>query len=180
MSTNKTQNYGLHAWEAEDDFLRTEFNENFEKLDTELKKGLEGLSSALTQQKATAQSDDSALRQEFNKSLDTVNAALQALSSGKAEVAVGVYTGDGEESQFIDLGFTPQAVLVVMRDGFMGSGTTRYGGLAVTDNPAYYAQPKQTIFEIVDNGFNACYGYYTSYYAGANKKGEIYHYLALK
>ena len=33
MSTKKTQNYQLHQWEATDDFLRTEFNENFTKLD---------------------------------------------------------------------------------------------------------------------------------------------------
>lgn len=33
MSTNKTQNYGLHAWEPGDDFLREEFNENFAALD---------------------------------------------------------------------------------------------------------------------------------------------------
>lgn len=33
MSTNKTQNYGLHTWEAGDDFLREEFNENFAAID---------------------------------------------------------------------------------------------------------------------------------------------------
>ena len=33
MSTNKTENYGLHAWEASDDFLRQEFNENFVRID---------------------------------------------------------------------------------------------------------------------------------------------------
>ena len=33
MSTKKTQNYQLHQWEATDDFLRAEFNENFGKLD---------------------------------------------------------------------------------------------------------------------------------------------------
>ena len=35
MSTNKTQNYNLHKWEADDDFLRTEFNENFAKIDAQ-------------------------------------------------------------------------------------------------------------------------------------------------
>lgn len=35
MSTNKTENYGLHAWVAGDDFLREEINENFETLDGE-------------------------------------------------------------------------------------------------------------------------------------------------
>lgn len=43
MSTNKTENYGLHAWEPGDDFMRTEFNENFQKLDA----ALAGLQSSL-------------------------------------------------------------------------------------------------------------------------------------
>jgi len=33
MSTNKTQNYQLHAWEPEDDFRLPEINENFAALD---------------------------------------------------------------------------------------------------------------------------------------------------
>lgn len=33
MSSKKTTNYKLHQWEATDHFLRTEFNENFLKLD---------------------------------------------------------------------------------------------------------------------------------------------------
>jgi hypothetical protein len=33
MSTNKTENYQLHSWEPGDDFLRTEFNENFSLID---------------------------------------------------------------------------------------------------------------------------------------------------
>ena len=36
MSTNKTQNYALHAWEPEDDFLREEFNQNFAAIDAAL------------------------------------------------------------------------------------------------------------------------------------------------
>lgn len=33
MAANRTQRYGLHLWEPGDDFLREEFNENFEALD---------------------------------------------------------------------------------------------------------------------------------------------------
>jgi len=36
MSTNKTQHYHLHAWEAGDDFLRAEINENFAAVDAAL------------------------------------------------------------------------------------------------------------------------------------------------
>ena len=34
MSTNTSQNLGLHLWEPTDQVLRTEFNENWQKLDT--------------------------------------------------------------------------------------------------------------------------------------------------
>ena len=34
MASNQTTNYGLHVWEPEDDFLRSEFNENNETIDT--------------------------------------------------------------------------------------------------------------------------------------------------
>lgn len=33
MSSNQTQNYGLHQWEPGDSFLREEFNENFGAID---------------------------------------------------------------------------------------------------------------------------------------------------
>lgn len=33
MAANRTQRYGLHLWEPGDNFLREEFNENFEALD---------------------------------------------------------------------------------------------------------------------------------------------------
>lgn len=36
MSTNKTQNYALHAWVPEDDFLLSEINENFAVIDAAL------------------------------------------------------------------------------------------------------------------------------------------------
>ena len=34
MSTKRTENYQLHAWEPGDDFLLAEINENFARLDT--------------------------------------------------------------------------------------------------------------------------------------------------
>jgi hypothetical protein len=33
MSSQKTEHYQLHQWLPQDDFLRAEFNENFQKLD---------------------------------------------------------------------------------------------------------------------------------------------------
>lgn len=40
MSTNKTENYQLHAWTAEDEERLEEVNENFAKVDGELKERL--------------------------------------------------------------------------------------------------------------------------------------------
>lgn len=39
MSTNKTKNHQLHAWEPGDDFLLSEINENFAALDEALVTG---------------------------------------------------------------------------------------------------------------------------------------------
>ena len=36
MSTNQTERYNLHLWEPGDNFLRAEFNENFEAVDAAL------------------------------------------------------------------------------------------------------------------------------------------------
>lgn len=47
MSTNKTEHYGLHAWEPGDDFVRAEFNENFAKLDAALASLAQGLGDKL-------------------------------------------------------------------------------------------------------------------------------------
>ena len=46
MSTNKSQNLNLHLWEPDDDFLRTEFNENFTALDTAVKEDRSAIAAA--------------------------------------------------------------------------------------------------------------------------------------
>lgn len=105
MSTNRTENYQLHAWGPEDEESLAEINENFAKLD------------------------------------------------GAARVVAGSYTGNKEESQTIELGFTPTAVLVVNHEGKMGysSGTTAvYGGLALPGRNLY-----ADLLEITEGGFIA-------------------------
>ena len=48
MSTNKSQSLKLHLWEPEDNFLRTEFNENFAALDMAITAAQQTANSALT------------------------------------------------------------------------------------------------------------------------------------
>ena len=84
-----TTNYQLHQWEAEDDFLRTDFNEDFAKIDAAIKEVETAANTALT--------------------------ALTTTVNGKAEVDTGRYTGNGDE-QTITLGYTPRAVVVNTTD----------------------------------------------------------------
>mgnify|MGYP001771174676 FL=1 len=93
-----TTNYQLHQWEAEDDFLRTDFNEDFAKIDAAIK-GVETEA-------------DSKLAKKADK---TALTALTTTVNGKAEVDTGRYTGNGDE-QTITLGYTPSAVVVNTTD----------------------------------------------------------------
>lgn len=126
MSTNKTQNYQLHAWAPEDGFPRGELNANFTKLDTALK------SEATARQSA----------------VNTLNAAL----AKKSEVVMGAYTPNNAEERFIDLGFTPKAVLVLGstgETGYINNGMMVVkGGLALPGHNL-----NDTLMEITTNGF---------------------------
>ena len=82
MSTNKSEHLQLHLWEPGDSVLRTEFNENWEKLDASA---------------AQAQAD--------------LTAGLAEVTNSLRKVAVGTYTGNGG-TMTVKLGFKPIAVFV--------------------------------------------------------------------
>ncbi len=71
MSTSQTPNYGLHQWAGEDQFKRTDFNEDNAKLDA----ALHGLRSDLTAQTAVVD----------GKAAQTALDALSAAVGKKAE-----------------------------------------------------------------------------------------------
>ena len=129
MATNHTTNYALNLWEANDKFVREEFNENTTKLDAAL------------------------------KTHDSAVAAIQTTLSGMVKLAVGHYTGDGAATRFISTGFTPQAVLVFLTKGYTYSssdyGSACYGGLAVTEHPS--GKSSTATVQIVSGGFNVAY-----------------------
>ena len=141
MSSNKTTNYNLHSWLPEDDFLRTEINENFAKMDTALK---------------------------------TAADALNAL------VVTGTYTGDGQESQFIAMGFRPRVLFVSTYRGFVSysySGTSyHYGGMALADYPvnrngANIISTEPAGFQVYKN---------TEIRSLTNEDKTVYYYTALR
>lgn len=141
MSTQKTQNYNLHSWLPADDFLRTEINENFTKLD----------------------------------------AALSALSAEKARVVAGTYTGDGASQQFISLGFTPAAVLVLSKSGQATTNYDYYGGLALKNAPVYYSSGsgQGNNIEVSEGGFIVHYLRMGSYFLQSNAQNAVLHFLAI-
>ena len=132
MSTNKSRNFQLHLWEPEDDFLRAEFNENFQKLD------------------------------------------------GAAKLIFGTYTGDGAESRHIELGFSPDAVLLMRENGEMGFRSDgSYGGLMMRGHPVNIPVSGQTTLAALDDsGFTVCY-LAGNHYFYANQAGIVFHYMAI-
>ena len=84
-----TSNYQLHQWVPEDDFLRTDFNADFQKIDA-------ALGSIRTQASGSA----------------SAISGLQSALARKAECVTGTYTGDGSANKTIVLGFQPRAVII--------------------------------------------------------------------
>ena len=135
MSTNKTQNYQLHAWAPEDEHLRTELNANFAKLDTALKAEETARQSAVTAEKA-----------------ERVKATPRVMA--------GTYMGsvkynDITTIQTFQLGFRPKVVHIMAQEG-NGDSTI----LILEGHPAIYGN--DWIGRITATGFevrNVTYRY---------------------
>lgn len=114
--------------------------------------------------------EDEGRLEEVNENFGKLDAA--------SRVVVGSYSGNGAESQTIELGFTPTAVLVASRHyGFMGGGTV-YGGLARPELSVHSWQGSQAVLEIVEDGFRVFFRSDNNIYA--NLSGEGYSYLAIR
>ena len=119
MATNSSEHLRLHLWEPSDQVLRTEFNQNWTKIDT-----------AVNAAQETAEAAQ--------------NTADGAYCPSNKPFVCGTYTGNGS-SQTITLGFQPSFVLVtgsaghidsmqssVEKVGFFAPGHT-YDTVTVTD-----------------------------------------------
>ena len=85
-----TANYQLHQWVPEDNFLRTDFNQDFQKIDT----ALAGLKTLADGKAGTAALD-----------------AERALAEGRTRAILGGYVGDGNSPREINVGAVPEGVL---------------------------------------------------------------------
>ena len=170
MSTNKTTHYQLNQWEPEDKVLRTEFNQDNQKIDQALhgKADQEALTAL---QGLVAQKADSA--------------DLEELRGSSVQIAAGAYTGDGAASRLISLPFTPKAVYLCDKQGrtyASGSNlsTYYYGGLAVAGQGTV-APNGSPLLTIEEGGFRVYVGNAgNSNYICSNSDGTAFHYLALR
>ena len=96
-----TSNYQLHQWVPSDNFLRTDFNTDFQKIDAAL--------AALNSGKASAGTVSS---------LQSAVSSLQSAMGGKLELRSGSYSGNGSTGRVISVGATPR-ILFISQNAFV-------------------------------------------------------------
>ena len=113
---------------------------------------------------------------------DDFNEAFQTLDT-LPRIVTGTYTGDGQSEHFIDLGFTPKAVLVFRCDGlnyFQSTHLYSYGGLALQEHPCVPDSNSSTVkyITVEEGGFKVYAVHDANCYARTNESGSCYHYIA--
>lgn len=118
MASNYTTNYQLNQWEPTDQVLRTDFNEDNQKIDAALKDLSDGLDA------------------EVSARQSAVNALNTAVGQcGNCRIASGTYTGTGgsgaESPNRLTFPFQPSLVIVQRRSGSGtdGSSSREFGKL---------------------------------------------------
>lgn len=147
---NKTTNYQLNQWSPEDNFLRTDFNEDNSNLET----ALTNLQSSLSNQQT---------------SLSNVQADLNNLKP-----VCGSYTGLYQSNVFtvttITLGFRPRMVYVMNSSGSMNDSSGSYCGLIYDGAATNYCS-----ITITNTGFTV-----SNAVNQLNLQNYVYHYVAFR
>ena len=160
MSTNTSQNLGLHLWEPTDQVLRTEFNQNWQKIDTAVDTAQQTADTA--ESKAdTAQATATAAQ----------TAASAAYCPSNKPYAMGSYTGNGG-TQSILLGFQPSFLIITAQPA--NSSDTAFIAISGGSEAASTLSFTETGFTVMV----APTPYET--YPLTNQNGRLYHYLAIR
>lgn len=166
MASNYTENFGLCQWEATDQVLREEFNQNNTRVDEALK------SASELAQAAQALADS-------------------AYGPDNTPFAVGSYTGDGTDKRKIDLGFTPKAVFLSASSSIFYQRYNTYNAVSAAfaisgKNAAQNSTGIEswvsgiTLLSITDGGFYVTYFRDTTFHGDLNTKDKVYYYIAMK
>lgn len=147
MSSRKTTNLKLHAWEPTDQFTREEFNENFAAIDTnagnarkETETQIAAAAATASSAAAEAKSAAAAAQQSANaaaasasnaqQTANTANQAAQTAQStadGRARIAIGSYVGTGTaditseaNARVFEVGFPAKVIFITTNHGLNG------------------------------------------------------------
>ena len=86
-----------------------------------------------------------------------VKQMIDTSTNGYFRYKIGIYTGDGTQNRFINLGVTPFAVIISSQlRGFGNQAVTNRssGGLAITGGAQYlYGNDQDAYMQITTNGF---------------------------
>ena len=185
MASNYTTNYGLCQWEAGDNFVHSEFNQDNAKIDAALKaledgKAEQSALSTLTTTVAgkAAQADLDALSEEVDgKASQVDHQNLLNAVIDRAILRVGTYTGNGALSQRVPVGLIPSVVIVERADGLRCSQATGavWGGMALQDHPL--CRGGAQVIELSGSSF---YAYNQGAPGDMNEEGVTYYYLAMR
>jgi len=177
MASKQTEHLKLCQREAEDEVLRADFNVDNTKIDA----AVSSLERKLDTAKAETQRKLDTVAAEAQQKLDEAEARLDAAKAdvaGLTKYAVGSYTGNGVAGgQVIQLGFTPEAVIVWPQAGATCASYSSfqvYGCMALAGLPSQ--MDGRMLLKVVDGGFQV---YRDGPHVGPNDLDTVYFYLAL-
>lgn len=133
-------------------------------------------------QEIAAKAEQSALASEA-AARESADSALSDVVAHKCELFFGSYTGDGQSTRAIELGFAPKAVFLIRKDGVTHDNTNSAGycgGLATPSLPcvAKYdsSDYREEMFRVTGTGFTVHNGRFVS----CNYSSVVFYYLAVK
>ena len=96
------------------------------------------------------------------------------------KIVTGTYTGDGERTQVINLGFTPRVVFAIGIYGIpmTDNASSIHFGFALDGSPLRYGNSYPAAIEVVENGFSV--GMSVPGFTETNYNGETFLYVALR
>ena len=156
MATNSSEHLGLHLWEPTDQVLRTEFNQNWQKIDTAV----------------------NAAQETADAAQDTADAAQTAASAAftptNMPYVTGTYTGDGStNNRTINLGFKPRFLIItgMSRSSNEDDSPLKRFALVGPGGSSSIASLTETGFTVINSG---------SRYPDLNSNWSSYSYIAFR
>lgn len=136
-----------------------------DKLAQDVRDRFTAIESTAASEASNRASADSNLQSQIN----THTGQIAALTASKCELYFGSYTGNGDESQYISLGFAPKAVICANDSGMISRMNYPEGAIALPGTEGGLV--------IEGNGFRV---YYSSNSYWNNTSNTTYHFIAVK